>query len=317
MQRKSVYFSGEKILTKYLLIIGKKYIIIFMKFTFLGTGTSHGVPVIACDCEVCRSTDPRDKRLRTSAFLETDDDHHILLDVGPEFRIQALENHIKKLDSILLTHAHADHLHGIDDLRVFSTKMFDVPSDPRSQAQYNAPPLNFYTNSVSAADLRDRFGYIFSNVTEGGGVAKINLIEVKDSFYIGETKITPIPMMHGHLETCGFLITSKENKSLAYLTDCNFISDESFELIKKNCGTLEHVVIDGLRIREHSTHFNFLQALGAAEKLPAKHVWIVHLTHNASHVQVIDYINENLEKFPGLKSAESVLPAYDKQILEF
>lgn len=288
-----------------------------MKFTFLGTGTSHGVPVIACDCEVCRSNDSRDKRLRTSGFLQTDDEHYILFDVGPEFRIQALENNIKKLDSILLTHSHADHLHGIDDVRVFSTKMYKVPTDPRSLKQYNAPPLQLFTNANTAQDLRERFGYIFSNVTEGGGVAKINLVEVKEPFYIGETKITPVPMMHGHLETCGFLVTSKKNKSLAYLTDCNFISDESFEIIKKNCGTLEHVVIDGLRIKEHSTHFNFLQALGAAEKLSPKHVWVVHLTHNATHVQVTDYLNENLKNYPGLKNAESVLPAYDKLSLEF
>lgn len=288
-----------------------------MKFTFLGTGTSHGVPVIACDCEVCRSKDPRDKRLRTSGFLQTDDEHYILFDVGPEFRIQALENNIKKLDSILLTHSHADHLHGIDDVRVFSTKMYKVPTDPRSLKQYNAPPLQLFTNANTAQDLRERFGYIFSNVTEGGGVAKINLVEVKEPFYIGETKITPVPMMHGHLETCGFLVTSKNNKSLAYLTDCNFISDESFALINKNCGTLEHLVIDGLRIKEHSTHFNFDQALAAAEKLSPKHVWVVHLTHNATHVQVTDYLNESLKNYPGLKNAESVLPAYDKLSLEF
>ncbi|MCR5435497.1 MAG: MBL fold metallo-hydrolase [Treponema sp.] len=288
-----------------------------MKFTFLGTGTSHGVPVIACDCEVCRSNDSRDKRLRTSGFLQTDDEHYILFDAGPEFRIQALENNITKLDSILLTHSHADHLHGIDDVRVFSTKMYKVPTDPRSLEQYNAPPLQLFTNAVTAQDLRERFGYIFSNVIEGGGVAKINLVEVKEPFYIGETKITPVPMMHGHLETCGFLVTSKNNKSLAYLTDCNFISDESFALINKNCGTLEHLVIDGLRIKEHSTHFNFDQALAAAEKLSPKHVWVVHLTHNATHVQVTDYLNENLKNYPGLKNAESVLPAYDKLSLEF
>ena len=288
-----------------------------MKFTFLGTGTSHGIPVIACDCAVCKSSDPRDKRYRCSAYLQTDDNHNILFDVGPEFRIQALENNIKKLDTILLTHSHADHLHGIDDLRIFSSKMFKKPESQKALEQYNAPPLELYTNSSTAEDLRNRFGYIFSKVTEGGGVAKITLNEVSKPFFIGENKITPVPMMHGRLPTVGWVVTKPNNVSLAYLTDCNFISEESILLIKKNAGKIEHLIIDGLRIKEHSTHFNFLQALETAQKLSPVHVWLIHITHEVSHVQIIEYLDNHKKDFPGLKETKSVLPAQDRLVLEF
>lgn len=291
-----------------------------MKFTFLGTGTSHGVPVIACDCRVCKSSDKKDKRYRASAYVQCDDGNCILIDVGPEFRIQALENNIRKIDAVLLTHSHADHLHGIDDLRIFSTVMYKVPTDPKSRKQYDAPPIPIYTNENTLNDVKNRFGYIFSQVTEGGGVAKLNLILAESSFYIGKTRVTPVPMMHGHLPTCGFLLTEEKDgikKSLAYLTDCSFISDESFNLIINNAGILEHVVIDGLRKKEHSTHFNFIQSMRAAEKLNAKNTWLTHITHENTHQDIEDFIEENLKDFPNLQKSQGVHPAYDGLQLNF
>ncbi len=285
-----------------------------MKLTFLGTGTSHGVPVIACDCAVCKSKDPHDNRTRSSAYIQTDDDKYILIDIGPEFRIQALRENISKLDAVLLTHSHADHLHGIDDLRNFSCIMSKKPENPLNE-KYNNPPVPIYTNHTAAEHLKYSFSYLFSEKAEGGGHAKIELKEASTPFKIGETTITPIPMMHGKLETTGWLLSGKKG-SIAYLTDCNFISDDSINLIKetckeKSCGKLEHLVIDGLRIKEHSTHFNFLQALEVSGKIGAEHIWFTHLTHNSSHEETAAYLAEHRADFPDLATAKTILPAYD------
>ena len=125
-------------------------------------------------------------------------------------------------------------------------------------------------------------------------------------------------MLHGSLETTGWLLTentSQGSRSIAYLTDCNFISNESIELIHKNCGKLEHLVIDGLRIKEHSTHFNFLQALEVSAKIGGQHIWFTHLTHNSSHVETAAYLAEHRADFPALPAAQSILPAYDTLVV--
>lgn len=296
-----------------------------MKITFLGTGTSHGVPVIACDCAVCKSTDPRDKRLRSSVYIQTEDKKHILIDIGPDFRTQALRENIREIDTVLLTHSHADHLFGIDDLRNFSCIMSKKPENPQNE-KYDKPPIPFYTNHSAAEHLRHSFGYLFSEHAEGGGHAKISLHEVQAGqlLTIGNTTITPIPMMHGSLETTGWVLTEKKTgadatasiNAIAYLTDCNFISDQSIQLIRDTAsasdkGRLTHLVIDGLRIKEHSTHFNFLQALEVSSKIGADHIWFTHLTHNSSHEETAAYLAEHRAEFPGLESASSILPAYD------
>lgn len=290
-----------------------------MKLTFLGTGTSHGVPVIACDCAVCNSKDPRDKRTRSSAYIQTADNKYILIDVGPDFRTQALREKIRQIDAILLTHSHADHLHGIDDLRNFSCIMSNKPENPLNE-KYDKPPIPIYTNHSAAEHLKHSFGYLFSEKAEGGGHAKISLIEPSAPFKIDSTTITPIPMMHGSLETTGWLLTensgTQEQKSIAYLTDCNYISDDSIKLIHKQAGNLVHLVIDGLRIKEHSTHFNFLQALEVAGKIGAEHVWFTHLTHNSSHEETAAYMEEHRGEFPGLEAVKSLLPAYDGLVIE-
>lgn len=290
-----------------------------MKLTFLGTGTSHGVPVIACDCAVCNSKDPHDKRTRSSAYIQTADNKYILIDVGPDFRTQALREKIRQIDAILLTHSHADHLHGIDDLRNFSCIMSNKPENPLNE-KYDKPPIPIYTNHSAAEHLKHSFGYLFSEKAEGGGHAKISLIEPSAPFKIDSTTITPIPMMHGSLETTGWLLTensgTQEQKSIAYLTDCNYISDDSIKLIHKQAGNLVHLVIDGLRIKEHSTHFNFLQALEVAEKIGAEHVWFTHLTHNSSHEETAAYMEEHSIEFPGLATVKTLSPAYDGLVIE-
>ena len=294
-----------------------------MKLTFLGTGTSHGVPVLCCDCAVCKSSDPHDKRNRSSAYVQTDDGKYFLIDIGPDFRTQALRQDIRQIDAVLLTHAHADHLFGIDDLRSFSCIMSNKPENPQNE-KYNNPPIPIYTNKTAAGIVRQSFGYLFSEKAEGGGHAKIELIESTGQFTIGTTTITPIPMMHGHMESTGWLLTEKTGagpRSIAYLTDCSYISDESIQLIHdacdlKNGGRLVHLIIDGLRIKEHSTHFNFLQALEASSKIGGEHIWFTHLTHNSSHEETAAYLAEHRAEFPGLASARSILPAYDTLELE-
>lgn len=291
-----------------------------MKFIFLGTGTSHGIPVIACDCPVCKSKDPRDKRYRCSAYVTTNDSKHILIDCSPEFRLQALENNIREVDAVLLTHSHADHLHGLDDLRIFSTAFSHKVTNPKAIEQMKKPPIPIYTNNNTLKDVEVRFDYVFRTHKQGGGVAKIQLFAPESSFNIGDTQITPIPMMHGSLPVTGWLLSESQNdgskKSIAYLTDLNYISDSSIKLINEKCGKLVHLVIDGLRVKEHSTHFTILEAMQCAAKIPAEHVWMTHITHENSHEEIIEYIKEQLPNVPGLKNCKSVLPAYDRLEIE-
>lgn len=294
-----------------------------MKILLLGTGTSNGIPVIGCNCPVCNSTDKRDKRFRSAAFFTTTAGTKILIDVGPDFRMQALEHKIDKLDLVLLTHSHADHLHGLDDLRIFSCDMWKKPENPAALKQFNAPAIPIYTNKITIQDLSSRFAYIFIPVKEGGGHARVELKEAKEPFVIDEVTITPIPMMHGHLETVGWLFTRTEpdgtKKSIGYLTDCNFISEESFALIRQaagldNGGIIEELVIDGLRIKPHSTHFSVYESMQAADKIGVKNMWVTHLTHNSSHVEYSAYMNEHKGEFTRIKGTAE--PAYDGLELE-
>lgn len=297
-----------------------------MKLTFLGTGTSHGVPVIACDCAVCKSKDPHNKRTRSSVYIQTDDNKYILIDIGPDFHEQAIREDIRALDLLLLTHSHADHVFGIDDLRSFSCIMSNKPENPQNE-KYDRPPIPIYTNHTAAEHLKHSFSYLFSEHAEGGGHAKINLHEVKPTapITIGSATITPIPLVHGSLEATGWLLTENSVNSaahsIAYLTDCNFISEESIELIHKNCKAagctcLTHLIIDGLRLKEHPTHFNFLQAMEAAGKIGGEHIWLTHMTHNSSHDETAAFLAEHRAEFPGLAAAQSILPAYDGLIIE-
>ena len=291
-----------------------------MKLLFLGTGTSHGIPVIGCDCRVCNSTDPHDKRYRSSAYITAADGKHILIDCGPEFRIQALENHIKEVDAVLLTHSHADHLHGLDDLRIFSTAFSNNVTNPKAIELMKKPPIPIYTNENTLKDVEVRFDYVFKVHKQGGGVAKIQLFAPKDTFTFGKTQITPIPMMHGTLPVVGWLISETDGKgkkkSIAYLTDLNHIEDSAIDMINQKCGRLVHLVIDGLRIKEHSTHFTILEAMQCAAKIPSEHVWLTHITHMNTHDEITAYIREQIPNVPGLEKCKSVLPAYDRLEIE-
>ncbi|MCF0241278.1 MAG: MBL fold metallo-hydrolase [Treponema sp.] len=285
-----------------------------MKITVLGSGTSHGIPVIACECPVCKSKSKFDNRLRSSILVQ-DEDENILVDCGPEFRIQALRCNLKKLDTILLTHSHADHLHGIDDLRVFAC----LSAFKKTEAK----PLEVYGNTDTLKDFKYRFAYLFMPVHQGGGRAMVTL---KNTAKITSTKplikgkilIYKVPMYHGTLKTNGYIF-KKGNVVIAYLTDCNRIPKSSIEFIK-SFGNINHLIIDGLREKHHSTHFSFSESLEIADIIAAKHTWLTHICHEKKHKDIQKWIDSHITNYPALlkiiKKGGTVCPAYDGLILE-
>ncbi len=286
----------------------------------LGTGTSHGVPVIGCDCKVCRSLDARDNRLRCSAYLS--EPAKVLVDVGPEFRIQALRYKVKGVDAVLLSHSHADHLHGIDDLRIFShSKAYDPHNKGAGETKGEGLPV--YSHRAVIEDIRHRFSYIFGEVRQGGGKPKVNTIategyDVDNPIRIGGVEILPVLLKHGYLDDSGWIFREKAgdgHKSIVYLTDLNSIPDASVDRIKAFAGRIEHLIIDGLRVLPHSTHFSFEQALEVAERLAPRNAYLTHITHNLFHYQVQEFVDAIISRYPCLDSAKRnggyVGPAFD------
>ena len=299
-----------------------------MKLTILGSGTSFGVPVIGCNCRVCKSSDAKDKRLRASAIL-SDSQKNYLIDVGPDFRAQALRANLCRLDAVFLTHPHADHIHGIDDLRIFSHKNSGAMNKDRELTEQfpetAGKGLAMYMNSQSMECVKKNFHYIFMEHEKGGGTPKLDPICIDENspqnpLKLGNLTVVPVPMIHGNMHTTGWLFTENingRNHTIAYLTDCNFLSEESLALVKKTAenGTLDHLVIDALRVQPHSSHNSFDQALGYADKTGALHTWFTHMSHDFFHTEIQEYIDENLPKYSNLQkitaAGGSVSPAYD------
>lgn len=227
-----------------------------MKITFLGTGTSQGVPVIGCDCQVCTSMDYRDVRLRSSIHIQTADNYSIVVDSGPDFRQQMLQNRIKKLDAIVYTHEHRDHVSGLDDIRPYN--------------YLQQKPINAFAHKRVIEQLKLDFAYAFSD-KKYPGVPEINLIEIENAaFNIGKTNFLPIEVMHYKLPVFGYRI-----ENFTYITDCNYISDTEFEKIK---GT-KVLVINGLQHEPHISHFTFEQALDLIHKLKPEKAFFTHISH--------------------------------------
>ena len=227
-----------------------------MKITFLGTGTSQGVPVIGCKCDVCQSNDIKDKRLRTSALIEVGDTK-ILIDAGPDFRQQLLKENICDLDAILLTHEHKDHIGGLDDVRALN--------------YITEKPVEIYGEERVLNAVRSDYAYAFTE-NPYPGVPEMNLNIITDSipFSINGIEIIPIRVYHFKLPVIGFRIGG-----LVYITDANRI--EPHEMAKiKNCDTL---VVNALRREEHLSHFTLSQALEVAKQSAARVVYLTHLSH--------------------------------------
>ncbi len=230
-----------------------------ISLTFLGTGTSHGIPMIACDCDVCTSDNPKNTRYRTSVWLRYGSTS-IIIDTPPEFRLQAITHGIRHVNAVLYTHFHADHVHGIDDLRRYN------------QIQQTSIPC--YGTPHTIKNIIAQHAYINQPRKEGGGIPHLDLRPLENSLTIGAHTITPIPIYHGSMPIRGFRIGN-----IAYMTDCNRIPEKSYEKLTG----LDILVIDALRFRPHSTHFTIDQALAEIEKIKPKRAYLTHMCHDIDH----------------------------------
>ncbi|MGE5833075.1 MAG: MBL fold metallo-hydrolase [Acidobacteriota bacterium] len=232
-----------------------------MRVTFLGTGTSHGVPMIGCDCAVCKSADPRDSRCRPSIYLEMADGLRVLVDTTPDLRTQALRYDIRHIDAIVYTHAHADHLMGLDEIRRYNVLA-------RS-------PMPVYGDAPTLEALRRTFSYVFeSDAPKGGGVPDLRLWIIGGRFSLGHQEVVPVPLRHGPWTILGFRFGR-----FAYLTDCNGVPAASLALLEG----LDSVVLDALRRRPHPTHFTIDEAVSMARTIGARRTYFTHMAHDLGH----------------------------------
>jgi len=242
-----------------------------MKLTFLGTGTSHGIPLMACDCDVCLSSDPRDKRMRCSIWLYDEKENlSLLVDTGPELRLQALRAEIQRVDAVLISHAHADHIMGFDDLRRFHELLgHDLP---------------VYASPQTFQRLRQIFPYTFKElmgVQIVPGYLRVDAREVTEPFFIGKWQIYPLEVPHGPIHTLGFMFVQNEHKHLVYLPDYADVPPKVIEQIKG----VDFLVIDGLRDEPHPTHLTVQQAIQIGTKAKAGVTYLTHITHGKTHAQ--------------------------------
>lgn len=252
------------------------------KLVFLGTGTSQGVPIIGCNCHVCQSNDPHDKRLRTSAYIEYCG-LHLLIDAGPDFRQQILANNISQIDAVLLTHQHKDHTGGLDDARAFNYT--------------TQQGFKIYLESVVAESLKREYSYAFEK-DKYPGVPEFELHIIDDNpFKIDSVEIVPIRAIHYKLPVLGYRFDS-----LAYLTDLNYISEESIERLKG----IKTFVVSCLRKEEHISHFSYNQVLELCDKISPEKVFFTHMSHRMGTYE------EMIAQFP-----ENIEPAYDGLTITF
>ncbi|MCB5206318.1 MBL fold metallo-hydrolase [Methylovorus mays] len=234
-----------------------------MQLTMLGVGSSAGTPVVGCQCATCCSSDTRNKRTRCSSAITFPDGEVVLIDTGPDLRFQALREGLNRVDAVLYTHTHADHLHGIDDLRAFC------------QIQRQQIPL--YGKADALAHIADKFGYTIREPSDFWDLPVLGLNEIKAPFELFGKTVTPIPVKHGHSDILGFRIGN-----LAYLTDVSEIPEASLALLQG----LDFLLLDCLRYKPHYTHINLEQSLEYAARIAAGNTYLIHMTHEMEYAAV-------------------------------
>lgn len=230
-----------------------------MKIRFLGTGTSHGVPLLGCRCETCSSTDQRNKRYRSALFIEKDG-KSLLIDTPQELRLQLLENEITWVDAVLYTHPHADHILGFDDLRSIN--------------RITGECVQCYGNEFTIKEIHRVFQYVFNPVQIGGGLPQVSLNIINEPFNISGIDIIPLPVKHGKLDILGYRVGD-----FAYITDCSYIPAETMELLSG----VRFLVLGALRFRKHTTHMTIDEAIFVIKKLKPLKAFLTHLSHDVEY----------------------------------
>lgn len=239
-----------------------------MKLTFLGTGTSFGVPQVACPCAVCHSSDPRDRRSRCGAVIETDDGTRLLIDTPPELRLQLVANDVQHIDAVLYTHEHADHIHGIDDLRAFTMR--------------RDTPLPLFGSADTLATISARFPYIVDDSMRPlPGTTKPEGVMVRVTpgvpFRVRNTSVMPIAVPHGRTEVLAFRVGA-----IAYVTDAKSIPDDAIEALRG----VRVLVLNALLHKPHPTHLSVSEAVAVAQRIGAERTYLTHLTHESFHAEL-------------------------------
>lgn len=238
-----------------------------LALTFLGTGTSQGVPMIGCDCRVCTSRDPRDRRSRASLHVAAPEMSWVI-DTGPDFRSQCLREGIRDLDAVLYTHAHTDHIMGFDDLRPF--------------CQIRGGPIPIYASAETMTHLQRVFEFAFNGLNRFPGYMHPEPQIVEGTFSLGQTEIIPLPVLHGRTNVLGYLFVRDGVRLAAYLSDCKEVPPVVIEQIRG----VRHLIIDALRHKPHPTHMNIEEALAVVAQTTPGQTWFTHLCHDNLHAEL-------------------------------